>query len=107
MLCRFAALRYIADAGRRRLLLTARNVVVVSAMFMVVVFHFASELAARATALGFAAAGVAFALQNVILAVAGYFSIVAPNDIRVGDRVSFQGQSATCMARCWRMASSD
>jgi len=76
-------------------------------MFMVVVFHFASELAARATALGFAAAGVAFALQNVILAVAGYFSIVAPNGIRVGDRVSFQGQSATCMARCWRMASSD
>jgi len=43
------------------------------------------------TALGFAAAGIAFALQNVILAVAGYFSMVAPNGIRVGDRVSLQG----------------
>jgi small-conductance mechanosensitive channel len=41
--------------------------------------------------LGFAAAGIAFALQNVILAVAGYFSMVAPNGIRVGDRVSLQG----------------
>jgi small-conductance mechanosensitive channel len=27
----------------------------------------------------------------VILAVAGYFSMVAPNGIRVGDRVSLQG----------------
>jgi len=43
------------------------------------------------TALGFAAAGIAFALQNVILSVAGYFSMVAPNGIRVGDRVSLQG----------------
>jgi hypothetical protein len=46
---------------------------------------------ALVTALGFAAAGIAFALQNVILAVAGYFSMVAPNGIRVGDRVSLQG----------------
>jgi small-conductance mechanosensitive channel len=43
------------------------------------------------TGLGFAAAGIAFALQNVILAVAGYFTMVAPNGIRVGDRVSLQG----------------
>jgi hypothetical protein len=43
------------------------------------------------TGLGFAAAGIAFALQNVILAMAGYFSMVAPNGIRVGDRVSLQG----------------
>jgi Mechanosensitive ion channel len=38
-----------------------------------------------------AAAGIAFALQNVILAVAGYFTMVAPNGIRIGDRVSLQG----------------
>ena len=38
-----------------------------------------------------AAAGIAFALQNVILALAGYFAMLSPDGIRVGDRVSLQG----------------
>jgi hypothetical protein len=91
LLWRVAAMRYVHDAYRRRLLLMARNFVVVTAMALVLVFHFASELTALVTGLGFAAAGIAFALQNVILALAGYFSMVAPNGIRVGDRVSLQG----------------
>ena len=61
------------------------------ALGLVLVFHFTSEIAALVTVLGFAAAGIAFALQNVILAVAGYFTMVAPNGIRVGDQVSLQG----------------
>jgi hypothetical protein len=91
VLWRMAAARYVHDAYRRRLLLMARNFVVVTAMALVLVFHFASELTALVTGLGFAAAGIAFALQNVILSLAGYFSMVAPNGIRVGDRVSLQG----------------
>jgi len=91
MLWRVAAVRYVHDPYRRRLLLITRNVVVVAAMTLVLVFHFASELTMLVTGLGFAAAGIAFALQNVILALAGYFSMVAPNGIRVGDRVSLQG----------------
>jgi hypothetical protein len=88
---RIAVVRYVTNGYHRRLLLTARHVVVVTAMTLVLVFHFASELTALVAVLGFAAAGIAFALQNVILAVAGYFSMVAPNGIRVGDRVSLQG----------------
>ena len=91
MIWRMATVRYVHDAYIRRLLLMARNFVVVTAMALVLVFHFASELTALVTGLGFAAAGIAFALQNVILALAGYFSMVAPNGIRVGDRVSLQG----------------
>jgi hypothetical protein len=91
VLWRIAAVRYVTNDYHRRLLLTARHVVTVAAMALVLVFHFASELTAVVAALGFAAAGIAFALQNVILAVAGYFSMVAPNGIRVGDRVSLQG----------------
>jgi hypothetical protein len=91
MVWRIAAVRYVHDPYRRRLLLVTRNVVVVAAMTLVLVFHFASELTMLVTGLGFAAAGIAFALQNVILALAGYFSMVAPNGIRVGDRVSLQG----------------
>jgi hypothetical protein len=90
-LWRIATLRYVTDATRRRLLLTARSVVVMVALGLVVVFHFTSEIAALVTVLGFAAAGIAFALQNVILAVAGYFTMVAPNGIRLGDQVSLQG----------------
>ena len=88
---RVATLRYIADPSWRRLSLTARNVATVAAIVLVLLVHFTSELTALVTALGFAAAGIAFALQTVILSVAGYFSMVAPNGIRVGDRVSLQG----------------
>jgi len=91
VLWRVAVTRYVTDGARRRLLLTARSIVLTVAVALVLIFHFTSEMAALVTALGFAAAGIAFALQNVILAVAGYFTIVAPNGIRVGDRVSLQG----------------
>ena len=91
VLWRYLTLRYISDIYRRRLLLTVRTFVVSCAIALVIVFHFASELTALVTALGFAAAGVAFALQNVILALAGYFAMLSPNGIRVGDRVSLQG----------------
>ena len=90
-LWRVAAERYVQDAYRRRLLLITRKVVVGTAMALVLVFHFASELTSLITGLGFAAAGIAFALQTVILALAGYFSMVAPNGIRIGDRVGLQG----------------
>jgi small-conductance mechanosensitive channel len=91
VLWRIAVVRYVTDAGRRRLLLTARSVVITVAIALVLIFRFTSEMAALVTALGFAAAGIAFAFQNVILAVAGYFTMVAPNGIRIGDRVSLQG----------------
>jgi hypothetical protein len=90
-LWRIAVVRYVSGDFQRRLLLTARHVVVGLAIALVLVFHFASELTALIAALGFVAAGIAFALQNVILAVAGYFSMIAPHGIRVGDRVSLQG----------------
>jgi small-conductance mechanosensitive channel len=91
LLWRIAVMRYVGDGYRRHLLLTARNVVAGVAIVLVIAFHFTTELATLVTALGFAAAGIAFALQTVIVALAGYFAIVAPNGIRVGDRVSLQG----------------
>ncbi len=91
LLWRIAAYRYVADGYKRRILMVARNVVAGAAIVLVILFHFTSELAALVTILGFAAAGIAFALQNIILSMAGYFSIVAPNGIRLGDRVSLQG----------------
>ena len=88
---RIAVRRYVSDPYRQRLLMSARNVVTAVAIALVLIFHFTSELATLVTVLGFAAAGIAFALQTVIVALAGYFSMVAPNGIRVGDHVALQG----------------
>ena len=61
MLWRIAAYRYVADGYKRRILMVARNVVAGTAIGLVILFHFTSELAALVTILGFAAAGIAFA----------------------------------------------
>jgi small-conductance mechanosensitive channel len=41
---------------------------------LVLIFYFANELGALVTVMGFAAAGIALALQNVILSIVGYFT---------------------------------
>jgi small-conductance mechanosensitive channel len=58
---------------------------------MVVAFAFASQLGSIATFAGLITAGVAVALQNVILSVAGYFFLIGKFGIRVGDRVQIAG----------------
>jgi small-conductance mechanosensitive channel len=85
------ALRYVLDPRRFHQLMVFRTMTVVLVSVMVLIFKFATDLAALATVMGFAAAGIAFALQNVILSVVGYFSIIGRNGIRVGDRVGLQG----------------
>ena len=50
-----------------------------------------SEPARLATAFGLMSAGLAFALQQVITAVAGYFVILRGSTFRVGDRISMGG----------------
>jgi small-conductance mechanosensitive channel len=61
------------------------------AIAMVVAFAFASQLGSVATFAGLITAGVAVALQNVILSVAGYFFLIGKFGIRVGDRVQIAG----------------
>src|SRR6516225_10513645 len=52
---------------------------------------FASELGAITTFAGFLGAGIAVALQNVILSVAGYFFLIGKYGVKVGDRVQVAG----------------
>jgi small-conductance mechanosensitive channel len=54
---------------------------------------FAFDLRSLATFLGIASAGLAVAMQNVILAVIGYFLLVGKLRVRVGDRVQISGVS--------------
>jgi small-conductance mechanosensitive channel len=83
--------RYVQDLQRRHQLLQLRRLALIVVIFLVLIFDFANELGALATVMGFAAAGIAFALQNVILSVAGYFYMSGRFGIRTGDRVEISG----------------
>ncbi|HKV55902.1 MAG TPA: mechanosensitive ion channel domain-containing protein [Candidatus Binataceae bacterium] len=85
--------RYVQDLQRRHQLLQFSRIVVVAIIALVLLFDFANELGALATVMGFAAAGIALTLQNVILSLAGYFYLSGRYGIRVGDRVQISGIS--------------
>src|SRR5206468_7717291 len=52
---------------------------------------FASQLGSAVTFAGLLTAGVAVALQNVIVSVVGYFFLIGKYGLRVGDRVQISG----------------
>jgi len=83
--------RYVQDLRRRRQLLQLRKLAVASVVSLVLVFDFTDELGTLATVVGLAAAGIAVALQNVILSFAGYFFVTGRYGIRVGDRIQLAG----------------
>jgi small-conductance mechanosensitive channel len=83
--------RYVQDRTRRYQFLQARRIVLGVVVTFVILFNFASEIGALATVMGFAAAGIAVALQNVILSLAGYFFLIGKFGIKVGDRVQVSG----------------
>lgn len=85
------AFRYVQDLQRRSQLLQLRRLLVILAVVLVALFGFANELGTLATVMGFAAAGIALALQNVIISLAGYFYLSGRFGIRVGDRVQISG----------------
>ena len=85
------AFRYVQDSRRRYQFLQARRILLAIVVTFVILFNFASEIGALATVMGFAAAGIAVALQNVILSLAGYFFLIGKFGIKVGDRVQVSG----------------
>ena len=87
-LWRRAAFRYIHDARRRRQFLTLRRVVTGFCMFVVILLGFVSDFSSLATYAGLITAGIAVALQAVILSVAAYFFLVGRYGVKVGDRVT-------------------
>jgi small-conductance mechanosensitive channel len=83
--------RYVHDTRRRYQMLLLRKIGLWLAIVLVIAFSFATELGSVATFAGLLTAGVAVALQNVILSVAGYFFLIGKYGVRVGDRVQISG----------------
>jgi small-conductance mechanosensitive channel len=83
--------RYVKDERRRRQFLTIRRFVTGFLVVIVLILGFVSEFSSLATFAGFITAGIAVALQAVILSVAAYFFVVGRYGINVGDRISIAG----------------
>ncbi len=83
--------RYTRDTDRCHIALVIQRVVLWSSIGAVAAFAFASDLTSLATFFGLLAAGVAVALQSVILSAVGYFVLVGRRGIRIGDRVQISG----------------
>jgi len=83
--------RYVTDIRRRGQVMAARRLVLGLIVLVVVLINFSDEIGSAATVVGFAAAGIAVALQNVILSIAGYFFLIGRFGIKAGDRVQIGG----------------
>jgi small-conductance mechanosensitive channel len=90
-LWRRATYRYIKDARRRRQLTLIRRFVIGFLMGIIVIGGFITEFSSLATFAGFLTAGIAVALQTVILSLAAYFFLVGRYGVRVGDRITVGG----------------
>jgi hypothetical protein len=84
---RRAVLRYAHDSHRRYQLLLVRTIVIWTIALAVICLSFVTELSTFATFAGLLTAGLAVAMQSVLVSVVGYFFLIGKYGIRVGDRI--------------------
>jgi small-conductance mechanosensitive channel len=86
-----ATFRYVRDVRRRHQFLLVRRIVTAFLMAVVLVLGLVSEFSSLATFAGFLTAGIAVALQTLILSVAAYFFLIGRHGVKVGDRITVSG----------------
>jgi ABC-type glycerol-3-phosphate transport system permease component/polyhydroxyalkanoate synthesis regulator phasin len=93
--------RHVHDSDRRHILLMIQRVFVWGALVLVGAFFFASDFGSFATFFGLVTAGVAVALQSVILCALGHVVLVGKLGIRTGDRVRISGVTGDVIEIGW------
>jgi small-conductance mechanosensitive channel len=88
---RRATFRYVHDARRRRQFLLIRRLVIGGIIVIIIVAGIVTELSTLATFAGIITAGIAVALQTVILSGVAHFFFMGRYGVRVGDRVTISG----------------
>jgi hypothetical protein len=88
---RRATFRYVHDLRRRRQLMLVRRIVVGIFILIIIIATVATEISQLATFAGLITAGIAVALQTVILSGVAYFFFIGRFGVRVGDRVTIGG----------------
>jgi small-conductance mechanosensitive channel len=84
---RRAVVRYAHETRRRYQLLLVRRIVLWTLVIVIVGLNFVTEISTFATFAGLLTAGVAVAMQSVLVSVVGYFFLIGKYGIRVGDRI--------------------
>jgi Mechanosensitive ion channel len=82
-----AVLKFAHEPRRRAQLLLVQRIVFWIAILSIVGLSFATEISTFATFAGLLTAGVAVAMQSVLVSVVGYFFLIGKYGIRVGDRI--------------------
>jgi small-conductance mechanosensitive channel len=88
---RRATLKYVVDVRRQNQILLVRRIVVAILILFVLAITLMSEVGALATYAGLVTAGLAVALQNIILSVIAYFFLIGRYGVHIGDRVTISG----------------
>jgi small-conductance mechanosensitive channel len=84
---RRAVMRYVHEPRRRYQFLLVRTIVMWVVIVAIVGLSFVTEISSFATFAGLITAGVAVAMQSVLVSIVGYFFLIGKYGIRVGDRV--------------------
>ncbi|HEX3356777.1 MAG TPA: mechanosensitive ion channel family protein [Tepidisphaeraceae bacterium] len=87
-LWRRATFRYIQDTRLQRQLMVIRRIVIGGVVLIIVIASVVNEFGSLATFAGLITAGVAVALQTVILSGVAYFFFIGRFGVRQGDRVT-------------------
>ena len=84
---RRAVLRYAHEPRRRYQLLLVRSLTLWTVVVAVIALSFVTEISTFVTFAGLLTAGLAVAMQSVLVSVVGYFFLIGKYGIRVGDRI--------------------
>ena len=80
--------KYVRDPKRQRQANIARRIIVGIVLLLILLFNFISDFSSFATFAGFMTAGLAVALQGVLLSLVAHFFFYGRYGVRAGDRVS-------------------
>ena len=83
--------RYVIDPKRERQAQNARRVIVGLVVLFIILQNFISDFSSFATFAGFMTAGLAVALQSVLLSLVAHFFFYGRYGVRAGDRVTVGG----------------
>lgn len=82
-----AVFGYVQETRRRHQLLLVRRIVMWAVALAIIGIAFATEASSFATFAGLLTAGIAVAMQSVLVSIVGYFFLIGKYGLRVGDRV--------------------
>jgi small-conductance mechanosensitive channel len=82
-----AVFKYVQETRRRHQLLLVRRIVVWAIAVVIIGIALSTEASSFATFAGLLTAGIAVAMQSVLVSIVGYFFLIGKYGLRVGDHV--------------------